>query len=90
MAGLKILIFCAFLSIFSLSSANPIRMASEFYKQAGNNEDDIWRPHTPQLNFNPLAPHVSLQSEFVNFSSGDGRPEKFLHSHDQGDTLPGG
>ena len=66
MAGFKVFIFCAFLAISSLS-ANPIRMASEFYKQAGTNEEDVWRPHSPQLNFNPLAPHVRLQNEPVIF-----------------------
>ena len=68
MAGFKVFILCAFLAI-SLSSANPIRMASEFYKQAGSNEEDVWRPHSPQLNFNPLAPHVRLQNEPVIYSS---------------------
>ena len=65
MAGLTLPMLGLLLAISCLN-ANPIRMASEFSRAGSGNEGDDWRPNSPQMNFNPLAPPVRSQMRPVS------------------------
>ena len=65
MAGSMLPILGLLLAISCLN-ANPIRMASEFARAGSGNADGDWRPHSPEMNFNPLAPPVRSQMRPVS------------------------